>query len=286
MLVATLEKARQVMSALQSRLLGWWLSFVKRTSQLRRRPWLVNLGSLLRSIPFTPLDVNCLYFLEYLGLPPQNPNLLRGPGAVRDATVQDLEGLTKCQDRPLAFLNRFKADDHCVVAVADGQIVAYQWFCAKPFYVEERYAYRIDVPPDTIYEYDVFILPAYRLGGLWFKFHCLYLKELMQRLQRRRIIGMVDYGNRISMSTHLRFGFRVFRRVAVVKLFGKSFFIEKTFRADEFEAPGWMGGARGPRARGPERPEPSSTSSAAKRPAVGSVHGCDAPKSSTHASEA
>jgi len=97
---------------------------------------------------------------------------------------------------------------------------------------------------------------------------------------------MVDYGNRISMSTHLRFGFRVFRRVAVVKLFGKSFFIEKTFRADEFEAPGWMGGARGPRARGPERPEPSSTSSAAKRPAVGSVHGCDAPKSSTHASEA
>ena len=254
---------------------GRWASFVKRTSQLRKRPWLVNLGSLLRSIPFSPLDVNCLYFLEYLGVPAQNPALLRGPGTVRSGTLQDLKGLTKCQDRPRAFLHRFQAKDHCVVAEADGQIVAYQWFCDNPFYVEERYGYRIEVPPDTIYEYDVFILPAYRLGGIWFKFHCLYLKDLMERLHRRRIVGMVDYGNRMSMSTHLRFGFRVFRRVAVVKLLGKSFFFEKSFRGDELAMPAWM-------RPGPEPP----ARKAAAGSAVGPIHARDAPESSTHASEA
>jgi hypothetical protein len=31
------------------------------------------------------------------------------------------------------------------------------------------------VPADAIYEYDVFILPEYRLAGLSFKFHCLHL---------------------------------------------------------------------------------------------------------------
>ena len=263
------------MSAPRSRMLEWWWSFVKRASQVVRRPLLVNLGSLLRWIPFVPVDVNCLYFLEYLGIPTPNPTLLRGPGAIRNATLRDLDGLMQCQDRPLAFINRFKAGDHCVVAEADGQIVAYQWFCDKPLYVEERYAYRIEVPPDTIYEYDVFILPSYRLGGIWFKFHCLYLKELMERLQRRRIIGMVDYWNRMSMSTHLRFGFRVFRRVTVIKLFGKSFFFEKTFREDEVEVPDWMRRPPDPRPRG-----------ATKRPATGSVRASDPPKPSTHASEA
>ncbi len=86
---------------------------------------------------------------------------------------------------------------------------------------------------------------------------------------------MVDYGNRMSMSTHLRFGFRVFRRVAVLKLFGKSFFFEKNFRGDEFEMPSWMRPGPEPRARG-----------AAAGAAVGPIHARDAPEPPTHASEA
>src|SRR5262245_16910334 len=201
--------------------------FVTRTSQLCRRPFLVNLGSLLQRIPFRPLEVNCLYLMEYQGLPPRHAHLLRGPAEVRTATLQDLEGLARCQNRPRAFLNRFSADDVCVVAVVEGRVVAYQWFCLRPLYREERYAYELEVPSDAVYEYDVFVLPEYRLTGIWFKFHCVYLKELMERTHRRRILGMVDYGNRLAMSTHLRFGFRIFRRVFVVRLFGRSFFLER-----------------------------------------------------------
>ena len=108
-----------------------------------------------------------------------------------------------------AFRNRLAANDECAVAV-DGRIVGYQWFCTRPRYVEERYACGIEVPADTVYEYDIFILPEYRLAGLWLNFHCLYLRELMGRLQRQRVVGMVDYGVRLSMNTHLRFGFTLF----------------------------------------------------------------------------
>ncbi len=261
------------MSRPRSKLLSCFTPLAARTSRLRRYPCFVVLRSLLRRIPFGPLEIDCLYLLDYLGLPPQHEKLLRGPAEVRTATLEDLEGLTRCQNRPQAFLNRFKANDYCAVALVDGRIVAYQWFCVRPSYVEERYGYPIEVPSDAIYEYDVFILPEYRLGGIWFKFHCLYLKELMEKLRRRRIIGMVDYGNRLSMNTHLRFGFRLFRRVFVIRMFGKSIFMGKALSGDECAYPRWVSPAgsataSGVRAHGsfqpktlaPAQPRPSVTS--------------------------
>jgi hypothetical protein len=38
---------------------------------------------------------------------------------------------------------------------------------------------------------------------------------------------MVDRGNRMSMNTHLRFGFKLTRKVLILKTFGKSFFLEQ-----------------------------------------------------------
>jgi hypothetical protein len=137
------------------------------------------------------------------------------------------------------------------VAEVEGRVVAYQWFCVRPFYTEERYACEIEVPADAIYEYDVFILPEYRLSGIWFKFHCLYLRELMERLNRRRIIGMVDYGNRLSMNTHLRFGFKPFRRVFVIRLVGKTFSLGRALAGDREALPRWVSPGRA-REHGPQ----------------------------------
>jgi hypothetical protein len=210
--------------------------------RLRRRPLLLNVRSLLQRIPFKPLDINCLYFLEYAGIPPSPPGFLRGRAEIRRGTLADLEGLTHCQDKRRDFLNRFKANDHCAVAVIDGRIVGYQWFCARPLYVEERYACSIEVPPDAVYEYDIFIVPEHRLAGLWFKFHCLYLRELMGQLHRQRVIGMVDYGMRLAMNTHLRFGFTLVRQVVVIRLFGRSFCVPRAIRGDRASRPRWITG--------------------------------------------
>lgn len=195
--------------------------------QFPQRPTLMRLRHLLQRIPFKPVDINCLYFLEYPGIPLCVSIFSRARSEVRSATVGDLPGIIKCQNTPRAFLKRFQSKDHCVVAVANGQVVGYEWFCDKASYVEERYSYKIDIPQDAVYAYDAFILPEHRLSGIWLKFKTVYLRELMQSIHKRQIITMVDSGNQMSMSTHLRFGFKLIRKVFVLKVFGKSIFWER-----------------------------------------------------------
>ena len=67
-----------------------WPALVTRVRLLRRRPLLLNVRSLLQRIPFKPLDVNCLYLLEYVGIPPEHPGSLRGRAEVRRGTLEDL----------------------------------------------------------------------------------------------------------------------------------------------------------------------------------------------------
>ena len=254
-----------------------WPALVSRVRVLRRRPLLLNVRSLLQRIPFKPLDVNCLYFLEYVGIPPEHPGALRGRAEVRRATLEDLEGLTRCQDKRLEFLNRFQANDQCAVAVLDGRIVGYQWFCDRAVYVEERYSCPIEVPADAVYEYDIFILPEHRLAGLWFKFHCLYLSQLMRQRQRQRIIGMVDYGMRLSMNTHLRFGFTLFRRVVVIQIFGKSICVGRSIRGDRASLPRWISGGETTESRGPDGAGSGSRATRTE-PAIGAAHATNAPR--------
>jgi hypothetical protein len=199
---------------------------------------LLTLRFLLQRIPLNPLDINCLYFLEYNGIPPDNIPASRSRAEIRNATLMELEELTRCENTPRQFLNRFHAKDYCVVAVREGRIVGYEWATDKPYCKEERYSYRIEIPPDAIYLYDCFILPEFRLVEMiWLKFVSLYMGPLMQRLGREKIITMIDYGNRISMNTHLRFGFQLTRKVFVLRAFGKSFFLESTVPRDKVTLP-------------------------------------------------
>jgi hypothetical protein len=246
--------------------------------RLRGRPLLLNLRSLLRLIPFKPVDINCLYFLEYVGIPPEHPGSLRGRAEVRRGTLEDMEALTRCQDKRAAFLKRFAANDHCAVAVVDGRIVGYQWFCERPLYLEERYACKIEVPRDAVYEYDIFILPEHRLAGLWFKFHCRYLRDRMGRLGRQRVIGMVDYGSRLSMNTHLRFGFRLFRRVVVIQVFGKSICLGTAIPGDRASLPRWISGGDSAWSRGSPETGPPSRGEARAEPALRTAHATNTPR--------
>jgi hypothetical protein len=214
-----------------------WASTGSQVRWRRRHLPLLILRTMLQRIPFKPLDVNELYFMEYAGIPSGDTNLQRGRVNVRRANLGDLEGLVACQNTRDAFLKRFESNDYCVVAVFDGRIVGYEWFCDKPSYVEERYALEIAVPPDAIYAYDGFILPEHRLGGVWMKFQSVYLRELMQKLQRQKVLTTIDYGNSLSMNTHLRFGFKLVRKVFAIKIFGKSFFFRATLAKNHAALP-------------------------------------------------
>jgi hypothetical protein len=194
-------------------------------SGLRGGWLLVAARKVLQRIPRAPLDFNCLYFLEYQGIPPHHAVNWdeRFGQEVRGATREDFERLAEKDPSRQLFLKRIDSGDRCVLALRQRRIVGYQWFCEHRVHMEERYSFGIEIPSGSIYTYDAFIFPEHRLSGIWVKFHSLYLRNLMQKLGKSRILTMVDRGNVVSLATHLRFGYRPFRRVLVAKLFGKSF---------------------------------------------------------------
>lgn len=67
----------------------------------------------------------------------------------------------------------------------------------------------------------------------------------MQRLHRQKIIAMTGDGNHISMNTHLQFGFELFHIIFVIKVFGKSDFLIRTFPGDKMALHNWISVADG-----------------------------------------
>ncbi len=189
----------------------------------------------LRKIPLAPLDVNCLQCLEYFAAGNEQGDYLGRDIVIRAGTPLDISQMSECQNFPERFPERFAAQEHCVVATVGERVIGYQWFCDKPSRIEERYGYKVEIPADSLYGYDAFVLPQYRRAKVWTRFHTSYLKDLLARLNRRRVMVMVDRGNIVSMSAHLRVGYRVYRRIYIAKAFGKTMWISRAVERSEDE---------------------------------------------------
>ena len=193
---------------------------VKRLAELRRTPSLLLAQKVLRRVPFRPVDVGKLCFLRLERIPQVVPGLLRGPGIVRAATVDDLDALVTFRNHRDVFLDRFAGGDRCAVAEVGGRIVGYEWFCDGGIHEETAWGYRIVIPADYVYAYDAFIDPRYRNSGIWLRFKA-YLGDLMRETGHIGVLTFVDYGNWPSLRTHLRFGFQPDTEVFVMKILGK-----------------------------------------------------------------
>jgi GNAT superfamily N-acetyltransferase len=193
---------------------------VKRLAELRHTPSLLLAQKVLRRVPFRPVDVGKLCFLRLEGIPQIVPGLLRGPGLVRAATLDDLDALETFRSRRDVFLDRFNEGDRCVVAEIAGRIVGYEWFCDRDIHEETAWGYRIVIPAGYVYAYDAFIDPRYRNSGIWLRFKA-YLADLMRETGHIGVLTFVDYGNWPSLRTHLRFGFKADTEVFVIKILGK-----------------------------------------------------------------
>ena len=192
----------------------------KRLAALRRTPSLLLAQKVLRRVPFRPIDVGKLCFLRLERVPQIAPALLRGPGLVRAATVDDLEALVALRNDRDVFADRFAEGDRCAVAEVAGRIVGYEWFCDRDTHEETAWGYRIVIPAGYVYAYDAFIEPRYRNSGIWPRFKA-YLGDLMRETGHVGVLTFVDYGNWPSLRTHLRFGFKPDTDVFVIKILGK-----------------------------------------------------------------
>jgi GNAT superfamily N-acetyltransferase len=205
---------------------------LKRFGDLRHTPPLLLAQKVLRRVPFKPVDVGKLCFLRLDSIPRIAPGLLRGPGVVRAATLDDLEALVALRGQPATFRARFAEGDHCVVAEVGGRVAGYEWFCNRDVHEETAWGYRIAIPPGFVYAYDAFIDPQYRNSGIWLRFKA-YLANLMIESQCAGVLTFVDYGNWSSLRTHLRFGFSPEKEVLALKVMGKLFTVQRPSSVQE-----------------------------------------------------
>jgi L-amino acid N-acyltransferase YncA len=181
----------------------------------------------LRQVPFAPLQLGILDFLQLDARPAVPARLLRGPGHVRLATALDLDGLAACCNKRATFAARLASAEHAVVAVMDDRIVGYEWFSARPTHTEAIHGYRIDVPEHSVYAYDAYLDPAFRNCGFWLRFKA-QLAAVMESLAANRVLTFVERGNTASLRAHLRFGFTPVKSVVVLHVCGLTLFKEST----------------------------------------------------------
>lgn len=199
--------------------------FKNKVSRNLRNPPFVILQTILSKLPFGFVDVSQFYLVQFRNTPQQRSVPSRGRGYVREARPEDAYEMGQFENKHEIFLRRFAEKEHGAVAIVDGKIVAYEWLSDKPFHIEERHLYKITIPPNAFYAYDAHILPEYRMSGIWLKLK-LYSFDLMGKLGRDTVISFVNQENRLSMNTHLRFGFVPFRRIYGARLFKKAIFRE------------------------------------------------------------
>jgi GNAT superfamily N-acetyltransferase len=180
---------------------------------------LLLVQKVVRRVPMRPIDIGKLCFLQLSGVPKISSSMLRGHAHVRLATLNDLDALTRLQDKRALFLRRFDEGDRCVVALVDGRVIGYEWFSDLRVHHETGWDFRIDIPPGYVYAYDAYIDPAYRNTGVWLRFKA-YLGDWMLARGKQGVLTFVDYGNWPSLRTHLRFGFQPTETVLALRIIG------------------------------------------------------------------
>ncbi len=186
---------------------------------------------LIGKISLQTVQAASFCLLEYAGI----PNLrARGPGAVRRGEPSDIDSMEILEGagKERIFLERFSRGDYCVVAVQDGKLLGYEWYTSKSPHCEDRYLYPVSFPEDAVFTYDAFILPKYRVSGIWIRFQW-FIGEHMRAMGKKRVVTLIDRYNALSINTHLRFGFHIYRRILYLKLAGKRFFRERDLARPE-----------------------------------------------------
>ena len=178
---------------------------------------LIQLKPLLRSLKYIlPIKYDVHIFLRYEGIP--QPSRIPFPGTFHEATPDDLPRLVECNPKPHRFAERFQHRDRCFVAESKtGQIVGYEWLSEPPYHFEQKYHYRIPIPDNTFYLYDAYILPEYRISGIWLGLKAK-IGEVMQSEGKQALITYISHDNHLSFRTHFRFGFQIFERVSVLSI--------------------------------------------------------------------
>jgi GNAT superfamily N-acetyltransferase len=129
---------------------------------------------------------------------------------------------------------RLKAGDLCFVALSDGNLANYAWFCFSEEYINELER-NIRVSAGSAYRYDVFTLPAYRGKGVFPSAFEESSKYLSQN-GIKELYGLVDSSNSPMLRVYEKAGIasRKIGNVTYIRLLNRRRYVFRgTTRADD-----------------------------------------------------
>lgn len=182
--------------------------------------WTVRLfrrvKKIIKVVSFGKADIFCMYFLE-MDLKDKMVSG-RGVGECRLGCTEDIENDPLLRKKSIEYKNRLSRGDRFHVCVYKGNIIGFGWVCIKPVFHESRFSYDIAIPSDTAYSFNTYILERYRGLGVWTKLK-EYQWNMLKSEMRSRVICYIYTDNHQSMTAHIRYGFRPFMIMFVLKVF-------------------------------------------------------------------
>ena len=111
-------------------------------------------------------------------------------------------------DLDAAMAPRLQSErDFCFAAFHGGRLVNYAWYALESVEAEHSFGAGLKLPPDTIYMYKAYTVPEFRGRQI----HGAALSRAAERFRQRgiaRMIAIVEFGNRASLRSHRKLGFR------------------------------------------------------------------------------
>jgi GNAT superfamily N-acetyltransferase len=121
------------------------------------------------------------------------------------------------------LLQRLAEGQHCYVAKSGGRIIAVNWAMEGEF-GEDLLGRRFKLADDELYYGGAFTLPEFRSKGIMAYMKTQSISDIKTRSQHKtRALAFIETGNKASLCSTAKVGFRRVGRVGFVEIFGIRF---------------------------------------------------------------
>ena len=163
------------------------------------------LARLIARISFGKVRLIC-YHITVQPLPTPSPGL-RPSARTQVREINYGDPVIAAFPRPSAVLNsRFERGHRCLVAETNGRFSGFIWFATDHYDEDEvRCRFQLGSPESTVWDYDIFVVPAFRTGRTFLRLWST-AATLLEDAGIRASFSRISAFNPASLASHKRLG--------------------------------------------------------------------------------
>lgn len=189
-----------------------------------RGPWGLVLSAGLRVPGVKTLCVYYVYHMDAgrLEARPASTGQVTGVGKEVLEASGRLDDLLMIQDKRDLFVERFARGDYCMICYVDGVPAGYVWCQSGTTHVEERLGFLVEVGPDEMYCYDIYVLREFRRENVAREMTYGLIHYCGNVLGKKMITAIIEVHNQRSIRANEKIGWRRSHLGCYVEAFGRT----------------------------------------------------------------